>query len=60
MTCAYAFSAEDGGLVDQLRWLAGLGVHTVIGRLDGDDPRPVVEHLGREVVPAVADLEAAA
>jgi alkanesulfonate monooxygenase SsuD/methylene tetrahydromethanopterin reductase-like flavin-dependent oxidoreductase (luciferase family) len=61
VTCAYAFSADGGDdLVDQLRWLAGLGVETVIGRLDGDDPRPVVDHLGRHVVPAVAELEAAA
>jgi hypothetical protein len=35
-------------------------VQTVVGRLDGDDPRPVVEHLGRHVIPAVNDLEAAA
>jgi len=60
VTCAYAFSTEDDGLVDQLRWLAGLGVHTVIGRLDGDDPRPVVEHLGRKIIPTIANLEAAA
>jgi alkanesulfonate monooxygenase SsuD/methylene tetrahydromethanopterin reductase-like flavin-dependent oxidoreductase (luciferase family) len=61
VTCAYAFSAEGGDeLVDQLRGLAGLGVQTVVGRLDGDDPRPVVEHLGRHVIPAVNDLEAAA
>ncbi len=57
VTCAYAFGAdEDDGLVDQLRWLAGLGVDTVIGRLDGDDPRRVVDRLAA-VVPEVTELE---
>jgi alkanesulfonate monooxygenase SsuD/methylene tetrahydromethanopterin reductase-like flavin-dependent oxidoreductase (luciferase family) len=58
VTCAFAFGPdEDDGLIDQLRWLAGLGVDTVIGRLDGDDPRRVVERLGRNVVPAVTPVE---
>jgi alkanesulfonate monooxygenase SsuD/methylene tetrahydromethanopterin reductase-like flavin-dependent oxidoreductase (luciferase family) len=59
-TCAYAFPPAGGdvdGLVEQLRGLAALGVQTVIGRVDGDDPRPGIEQLGRRVVPAVADLE---
>jgi len=65
-TCAYAFPAGDadaaatGELVEQLRGLAALGIETVIGRVDGDDPRPGIEHLGRHVVPAVADLEVSA
>jgi F420-dependent oxidoreductase-like protein len=61
-TCAFAFGPDDGGpeteqLLDQLRWLAGLGIDTVIGRLDGDDPRRTVERLVRHVVPAASEIE---
>ncbi len=64
-TAAFAFKADDGGpvtheLLDQLRWLAGMGIETVIGRVEGDDPRAAIEQLGRHVVPAAAELEAAA
>jgi len=64
-TCAYAFNPDDDGprtkeLIDQLRGLAGLGIDTVIGRLDGDDPRSTIEHLARHVVPAVAGFGRAA
>jgi F420-dependent oxidoreductase-like protein len=60
-TCAFAFRADDGGavtreLVDQLGWLAELGVETVIGRVDGVEPRTSIELLGRHVVPVVAEL----
>src|SRR2546425_2836995 len=60
-TCAFASNPDDDGphtkeLIDQLRWLAGLGVDTVIGRIDGDDPRSTIERLARHVVPAVTDL----
>jgi alkanesulfonate monooxygenase SsuD/methylene tetrahydromethanopterin reductase-like flavin-dependent oxidoreductase (luciferase family) len=62
-TCAWSFAPDDGGpatagLVEQLRGLAAAGIQTVIGRVEGDDPRPGLAHLGRHVVPAVADLEA--
>jgi F420-dependent oxidoreductase-like protein len=61
-TCAFAFDPDDGGpqsaeLLGQLRWLAGLGIDTVIGRVDGDDPRRAVERLVRHVVPAANDIE---
>jgi alkanesulfonate monooxygenase SsuD/methylene tetrahydromethanopterin reductase-like flavin-dependent oxidoreductase (luciferase family) len=61
-TCAFAFAPGDGGdatkeLLDQLRWLAGLGIDTVIGRFDGDDPRTTIERLARDVVPAADELE---
>ena len=61
-TCAYAFAPDDGGpasaaLIEQLRGLAAAGIQTVIGRVDGDDPRPGIENLGRHIVPAVADAE---
>lgn len=64
-TCAFAFAADDGGpvtgeLLGRLSWLADLGIHTVIGRIDGDDPRRAIEMLGRHVVPAASELEAAA
>lgn len=60
-TCAYAFAADDGGpaaaeLLGRLEWLAGLGIDTVIGRVDGDDPRRTIELLGRHVIPAAAGL----
>lgn len=60
-TCAFAFAADDGGpatreLIEQLRWLAGLGIETVIGRIDGDAPRAAIELLGHHVVPVAADL----
>ena len=61
-TCAFAFAPDDGGpacaeIIDQLRWLAGLGIETVIGRVDGDDPRPPIERLARHVLPLAAELE---
>lgn len=62
-TCAFAFAPDDGGaktaeLIGQLQWLADLGIDTVIGRLDGDDPRAVTERLVRHVVPAANDIDA--
>ena len=64
-TCAFAFDLDDGGpatekLLEQLRWLSGLGIDTVIGRLDGDDPRTTAQRLVRHVVPEVAGLDARA
>jgi hypothetical protein len=61
-TCAYAFAPDDGGptcaaLIEQLRGLAAAGIQTVIGRVEGDDPRPGIENLGRHLVPAVAEEE---
>ncbi|MCA1843914.1 MAG: TIGR03560 family F420-dependent LLM class oxidoreductase [Actinobacteria bacterium] len=62
-TCAYAFAPGGAGaaeeLIGRLQWLAGLGIETVIGRLDGDDPRATLEWLRAEVLPAANDLEAA-
>lgn len=60
-TCAFALDPDDDGpqtkeLIDKLRWLAGLGIDTVIGRLDGHDPRTTIERLARHVVPAVGGL----
>jgi alkanesulfonate monooxygenase SsuD/methylene tetrahydromethanopterin reductase-like flavin-dependent oxidoreductase (luciferase family) len=61
-TCAFAFDPDDGGphseqLLEQLGWLAGLGIDTVIGRVDGADPRRAVERLARHVVTAATEIE---
>ena len=60
-TCAFAFSPDDGGpacaaLIEQLRGLAGLGIDTVIGRVQGIEQRTPVELLARHVLPAVAEM----
>ena len=61
-TAAFAFDPDDGGtrtaeLLGQLRWLAGLGIDPVVGRVDGADPRAAVERLTRHVVPAANGIE---
>jgi hypothetical protein len=43
-------------VIDQLRWLADLGVETVIGWVVGVDRITPIEIMGREVIPAAADL----
>jgi alkanesulfonate monooxygenase SsuD/methylene tetrahydromethanopterin reductase-like flavin-dependent oxidoreductase (luciferase family) len=62
-TCAFAFPVDDGDsaikeLLGQLQWLADLGIETVIGRLDGDDPRAATARLARHVIPAATAIEA--
>jgi hypothetical protein len=60
-TCAWRFDVgEDGAkaeeLIEQLRWLAGMGVQTVIGAVPHIEQIRPLEVIGREVIPAVADL----
>ncbi len=60
-TCAFAFdigenSEKVGELIGQLRWLSGMGVQTVIGVVPRVDRIKPLEIIGREVIPAVADL----
>ena len=60
-TCAFALDVgERGEKVDelngQLRWLAGMGVETVVGFVPNVDRISPLEIVGREVIPAVADL----
>jgi F420-dependent oxidoreductase-like protein len=60
-TCAFAFDVGERGekaeeLVEQLRWLGGMGVETVIGVVPRVDKVTPLEVIGSEVVPAVADL----
>jgi alkanesulfonate monooxygenase SsuD/methylene tetrahydromethanopterin reductase-like flavin-dependent oxidoreductase (luciferase family) len=60
-TCMFAFDVgEDGSrtgeLIDRLRWLAGMGIQTVIGRVEQVDRIAPIEAIGRDVIPAVAGL----
>jgi F420-dependent oxidoreductase-like protein len=51
-----ADGSKVGELIDQLRWLASLGIETVFGWVVGVDRITPLEIMGREVIPAVADL----
>src|SRR5689334_17977064 len=60
-TCAFAFDVgEDGSkvneLIGQLRWLASLGIQTVLGVVPHIYRIEPLEIIGREVMPAIADL----
>src|SRR5829696_8652442 len=60
-TCAFSFDLGERGekveeLIGQLRWLSGMGIETVIGSVPGVDRITPLEIIGREVIPAVADL----
>lgn len=60
-TVPYGFDVGENGektgeVIEQLRWLAGLGVETVIGWVVGVDRITPIEIMGREVIPAIADL----
>jgi alkanesulfonate monooxygenase SsuD/methylene tetrahydromethanopterin reductase-like flavin-dependent oxidoreductase (luciferase family) len=60
-TCAFAFDVgEDGSkaseLIGGLRWLADMGLQTAIGVVPCVDRITPLEIIGREVIPAVADL----
>jgi F420-dependent oxidoreductase-like protein len=60
-TCAFAFDVGENGekvgeVIGGLRWLAGMGIETVIGFVPGGDRIAPLEVIGREVIPAVADL----
>jgi len=60
-TCAFAFDVGPDGsrvaeMIGQLRWLAGMGIETVFGRVTGVETIRPLEIMGREVIPAVAEL----
>ena len=60
-TSPFAFDVGENGekvgeLLERLRWLASMGIQTVIGFVPHVDRIRPLETLGREVVPAVADL----
>jgi F420-dependent oxidoreductase-like protein len=48
--------SKAGEVVEKLRWLAGMGVETVLGWVVGVDRITPIEVMGREVIPEVADL----
>lgn len=59
-TCMFHFAVGEEGekvgeLIAALRRLASQGIETVIGIASGPDPVRVVEIVGQEVIPAVAD-----
>ncbi len=60
-TCMFAFDVgEDGSkvgdLIGQLRWLSSMGIQTVLGVVPHVYRIEPLEIIGREVIPAVADL----
>ena len=60
-TCMFAFDVgEDGSkvgeLIGQLRWLASMGIQTVLGVIPHVYRVKPLEVIGREVIPTVADL----
>ena len=60
-TCPFRFDVgEDGSrvgeLIDQLRGLAAMGIQTVFGKVMNDHRIAPIEVVGREVIPAIADL----
>jgi F420-dependent oxidoreductase-like protein len=62
-TAPFGFDVGPGGskvaeCVDQLRWLAGMGIETVFGWVMGVEQITPLEIMGREVIPAAAELGA--
>jgi len=60
-TAPFGFDVGERGekvneLLGQLRWLAGLGIETVLGWVVGVDRITPLEVMAREVIPAVAEL----
>jgi alkanesulfonate monooxygenase SsuD/methylene tetrahydromethanopterin reductase-like flavin-dependent oxidoreductase (luciferase family) len=60
-TAPFAFDVGSDGskvgpLLDQLRWLAGMGIETVFGWVVGVDDIAPIDIIGREVIPVVAEL----
>jgi hypothetical protein len=42
--------------VDQLRWLSGMSIETVIGMVPGMDQIAPLEAIGRKIVPEITGL----
>ncbi|HEX9133281.1 MAG TPA: LLM class F420-dependent oxidoreductase [Ktedonobacteraceae bacterium] len=60
-TCMFAFDVGEHGsrvgeLIGQLRWLASMGIQTVLGVIPHVYQITPLEIIGREIIPAVADL----
>ena len=63
-TAMFAFDLGDNGenlgkVVGGLKWLAGMGIQTVIGHVPKIYETNRLELIGEKLIPAVADLEAA-
>lgn len=48
--------SHAGEILEQLRWLAGMGIQTVFGRVVQGEQITPIERMGRDIIPAVADL----
>ncbi len=48
--------SKVGELIGQLRWLAGMGIQTVLGAIPHVHRIEPLGIIGREVIPAVAGL----
>ena len=64
-TCMFDFDVGDNGekigkVIGGLRWLAGMGMQTVIGSVPHIDRIKPLEIIGEKLIPAVADLQPAA
>lgn len=60
-TCMFGFDvgadgSKTGALIEQLQGLGRMGIQTVIGAIPQHDPLRAIEIIGREVIPAIADL----
>jgi len=60
-TALFGFDVGEGGakvgkLIGQLRWLAGMGVQTVIGSVRDVERLEPLEIMGRDVIPAAESL----
>jgi F420-dependent oxidoreductase-like protein len=60
-TCMFGFDIGENGsqigeLIGRLRWLSSMGIQTVIGAIPQRDPVATLDAIGREVLPAVAEL----
>jgi F420-dependent oxidoreductase-like protein len=47
---------KTGEVIEHLRWLGGMGIETVFGRVMGEYRIDPIEIMGREVIPVVADI----
>jgi F420-dependent oxidoreductase-like protein len=60
-TSPFAFELDPAGsqtadFIGKMRWLAGMGIQTVIGSVPQNNPLETIEYLGREVIPAIESL----
>jgi F420-dependent oxidoreductase-like protein len=60
-TCPWRFDVGEGGekvpaLIEQLRGFAAMGIQMVVGRVVDDYRISPIEIMGREVIPAIAEL----